>query len=126
MKVVENAMFADEFLNYLKNEKRMAKNSLDAYKGDVNDFNAFLKKRGIADITKATNTEVVAYLLDLKESGRSASTINRKLASLRSFCRFLLAFTEESICTSLAGARPAWIPEVPALRLVPANILFSG
>ena len=91
MKVVESAVFAEEFLNYLKNEKRMAKNSLDAYKGDVNDFQAFLTKRGIADITKATNTEVVAYLLDLKESGRSASTINRKLASLRSYCRYLLS-----------------------------------
>ncbi len=90
MKAAGNAKFVDEFLDHLKNEKRMAKNSLEAYKGDVNDFHAFLEKRGIAGFTKASNAEVVAYLLELKEQGRSASTINRKLASLRSFSRFLL------------------------------------
>ena len=91
MKVVENAAYLEEFLGYLKNEKRMAKNSLDAYKSDVNDVDAFLKSRGVADITKASNTDVVSYLLHLKEDGRSASTINRKLASLRSYCRYLLS-----------------------------------
>ena len=90
MKVTENAAYLEDFLGYLKNEKRMAKNSLDAYKSDVNDVDAFLKSRGIAGITKASNTDVVAYLLHLKEEGRSASTINRKLASLRSCCRWLL------------------------------------
>ena len=91
MKVVDNAAYLEEFLGYLKNEKRMAKNSLDAYKSDVNDVDAFLKSRGVADITKASNTDVVSYLLHLKEDGRSASTINRKLASLRSYCRYLLS-----------------------------------
>ena len=91
MKVVDSAAYLEGFLGYLKNEKRMAKNSLDAYKSDVNDVDAFLKSRGIADITKASNTDVVSYLLHLKEDGRSASTINRKLASLRSYCRYLLS-----------------------------------
>ena len=63
MKAVENAAYLEEFLGYLKNEKRMAKNSLDAYKSDVNDVDAFLKSRGVADITKASNTDVVSYLL---------------------------------------------------------------
>lgn len=91
MKANENALYLEEFLGYLKDEKRMAKNSLDAYKSDVNDFQAFLKKRGVKDVTKSSNTDVVAYLLNLKEEGRSASTINRKLASVRSYCRYLLA-----------------------------------
>lgn len=85
------ALEMDAFLDYLKNERRMAKNSLEAYKSDINDFQAFLQRRGIADITQGSNTDAVAYLLQLKEEGRSASTINRKLASLRAYSRFLLS-----------------------------------
>ena len=41
-------------------------------------------------MTDVKNTEVVAYLLELKNAGKSAATVNRKLASVRSFYRFLL------------------------------------
>ncbi len=41
-------------------------------------------------IPEATNADVVAYLLHLKSAGRSGATINRKLASIRSFYHFLI------------------------------------
>jgi integrase/recombinase XerD len=80
----------DGFIKYLDSEKHMAKNSLDAYKHDVNDFSNYLASKGVDDLMEATNTEVVSFLLYLKEKDRSASTINRKLASVRAYYTYLV------------------------------------
>ncbi|MDO4176469.1 MAG: site-specific tyrosine recombinase [Bacillota bacterium] len=83
-------MYVEQFTDYLKSEKRMAKNSLEAYERDVNEFAAFESSRGIDNILEASSTEIVAYLHSLKTAGKSASTVNRKLASVRSFFNYLL------------------------------------
>ncbi|MDO4868814.1 MAG: tyrosine recombinase [Bacillota bacterium] len=82
-------MYIEEFVQYLQKEKRMAKNTLEAYKRDVISFISFESSRGITDVTEVSSTEIVAYLHNLKSTGKSASTVNRKLASLRSFFRYL-------------------------------------
>lgn len=82
-------MYTEDFIEYLKTEKKMAKNSCDAYQRDVSGFVAFEASRGITDITAASSTEMVAWLHELKTLGRSASTVNRKVASVRAFYRYL-------------------------------------
>lgn len=83
-------MYIEQFSDYLKNTKKKAANTVEAYERDVKEFTSFVAARGIADATDVKNTEVVAYLLELKNAGKSAATVNRKLASVRSFYRFLL------------------------------------
>ena len=83
-------MYIEQFSDYLKNTKKKAANTVEAYERDVKEFTSFVAARGIADVTDVKNTEVVAYLLELKNAGKSAATVNRKLASVRSFYRFLL------------------------------------
>lgn len=78
------------FIEYLVSEKSMADTSLSAYSGDVREFNAYLTDHKGKDIPDATNADVVSYLLFLKSAGRSGATINRKLASVRAFYRFLM------------------------------------
>ncbi|MBQ9015819.1 MAG: tyrosine recombinase [Firmicutes bacterium] len=68
----------------------MAKNSCEAYRRDVSEFVAFEASRGITDVTSSSSTEMVAWLHQLKEMGRSASTVNRKVASVRAFYRYLI------------------------------------
>ncbi len=82
-------MHIEGFIKYLTKEKKMSKNSLEAYERDVLDFFAFEKEKGIKDLAETTNTEVVGYLLKLKNEGKSAATINRKLASTRSFFNYM-------------------------------------
>ncbi len=79
-----------QYVEYLTKEKHMAANSLEAYQRDLKDFSRFMSEKGVGDIDRCTNTDVVSYLLHLKEADKSASTINRKLASLRSYYGFLL------------------------------------
>ncbi len=78
-----------EFEYYLLNTKKMAANTVEAYKRDILSFSTFVKERGIDNIDEATNTEVVAYLMKLKQEGKAKATVNRKLASIRTYYNFL-------------------------------------
>ncbi len=82
-------MYTEDFAEYLQQEKKLAANSLEAYKRDVNAFLSFESKRGISDVTEMSSTEIIAYLHNLKEEGKSASTVNRKMASIRAYFNFL-------------------------------------
>ena len=68
----------------------MSPNTLEAYSRDVREFIAFEGSRSITDITETSGTEIVAFLHELKISGKSAATVNRKLASLRAFFNYLI------------------------------------
>ena len=83
-------MYIKDFIEYLQRERRMSKNTLEAYKRDVHEFVAFEGARGMTDLLDTSSTEIVAFLHDLKISGKSAATVNRKLASVRAFFNFLM------------------------------------
>jgi len=83
--------FLNDFINYLSSEKKMAMNSLQAYKRDVLEFGEMIREKQNLSLSEASNTEVVAYLLKLKNEGKSAATVNRKVASLRAFYNYLTA-----------------------------------
>lgn len=82
-------MKKDLFLIYLKEEKKAAENTSSAYIRDVMQFEEFLAQRGVEDSMEASNADVVAFLMDLKVKGSSKSTVNRKLASVRTYYAFL-------------------------------------
>lgn len=90
-------MLLEQFFDYLKHERKMAKNTLEAYQSDVLEFSTFEESRGITDLRHTQGTEVVAFLLKLKNEGKSAATVNRKLASVRSFYNFLQARQEIAV-----------------------------
>ena len=82
--------YKNEFIDYLKDEKKLAKNSCEAYGRDISEFLAFAWQQGRGAVTEVTSTDVIAYLHQLKQAGRSGSTINRKVASIRAYYRFLI------------------------------------
>ena len=82
-------MSIDRYESYLKNERKMSANTVQAYIRDIRHFADFVSGRGVSDVYDASNAEVVAYLMNLKTAGRSQSTVNRKLASIRTFFEFL-------------------------------------
>ncbi len=81
--------YLELFVYYLKNIKHMAQNSLAAYRRDIEEFHDHLRKSGISSPADISNTDVVSYIMSLRKNGRASSTINRKMASLRSYCAFL-------------------------------------
>lgn len=84
------AGYLEEFANYLEVDQRKAKNTREAYRRDVDAFSIILSEKKIDSLAHATNTQVVGYLLKLKNEGKSGATVNRKVASLRAFYRFMI------------------------------------
>lgn len=82
-------MIEESYMEYLTEEKKMSDNTKQAYLRDLKNFQTFILKRGLSGYEEASNAEIVAWLMELKASGRSKATVNRKLASLRSFYHYL-------------------------------------
>ena len=80
-----------EFERYLIEEKNMAANTIEAYQRDVKSFAKFAAERGIHKAEEAGNAEVVAFLMRLKQEGKAKATVNRKLASIRTWFQYLMA-----------------------------------
>lgn len=76
----------DEFLSYLENEKRYSLNTVKSYKRDLNDFIVYLKKEQLEEIDELT---VKNYLTSLYVLNLSKKTIARRIASLKSYYKFL-------------------------------------
>lgn len=78
-----------EFTDFLEAERGASASTVAAYIGDMKEFCTFMEDaRGKSGET-AGNADVAAFLMDLKEKGRSGATVNRKLASVRSYYAFL-------------------------------------
>jgi integrase/recombinase XerD len=88
-KIIGGQMYLDGFVEYLRTEKRRSGNTQEAYKRDYLHFEEFARSKGIYDLKDVSNTEIVSYLFRLKDEGKSAATVNRKLASLRALYTYL-------------------------------------
>ena len=83
-------MYIEDFEKFLIREKHASDNTVNAYMKDLEHFEDFVVSRGIARITDVANSDIVAYLIELKKQGRSKSTVNRRLTSIRTFYKFLV------------------------------------
>ncbi len=86
-------MLLEQFETFLREEKKVAANTIQAYIKDLQHFETFILARG-GRFNDVTNTDILAYLMKLKEEGKSGSTVNRKLASIRTFYNYLLREVE--------------------------------
>lgn len=80
----------EKFAAEIKTKKGVSDNSLAAYIADISEFAALAQKRGIQELSQAGEAEVVSYVMSLKQENKAASTIKRKLASLRNFYSYLV------------------------------------
>lgn len=81
----------ETFLKYIEYEKRYSKHTLISYKNDLSQFEAFLAdKYPQIEIDKSSHKEIRNWIIQLLENKNESTSINRKLASLRSYYKFLL------------------------------------
>lgn len=79
------------FLNYLRSEKRYSEHTLLSYQNDLNQFQDFLSVTfSISNTSDASYGMIRSWISFLSENQYSSRTINRKLACLRSFFKFLI------------------------------------
>lgn len=81
----------DSFINYLEFEKRASRHTVLAYRKDLEQFTEFcLLSFEKEDISTADHPEIRAWIIDLVDQGLSSTSVNRKIATLRSFYKFLM------------------------------------
>ena len=81
----------DSFVNYLEFEKKASPHTVEAYRRDLTQFEEFLALSfEINEISEAQHPELRAWVIDLVDSGLSTTSVNRKIATLRSYYKFLL------------------------------------
>lgn len=85
----EKLNMLNEFLNYLWVERGLSRNTINSYKYDLSQFLAYLVEQK-TDIKQVSQNVILRYLSLQKEQGRTARTISRYLAAIRSFYRYLL------------------------------------
>lgn len=78
------------FLNYLNFEKRVSTDTCKAYQKDLEQFSAYLKYTYKVELATEVKTVFIrSWVVSLVESGRTMSTIKRKLSSLKSYFNYL-------------------------------------
>jgi len=78
--------YIDKFINYLKIEKNASGHTITNYTIDLKAFSLFLGEAGIDSVD---HLALRRFLAELRGRNYSKRTIARKLASLRSFFKFL-------------------------------------
>jgi len=79
------------FQDYLQHEKKYSIHTVTAYVNDLFFFQDFLKVNFEQDSLEVVNYSMIrSWIISLVDNGISNSSVNRKMASLKSFYKFLL------------------------------------
>ena len=94
------------WLAQLRTEAALSRHTLDAYRRDLSIFSTYCEQAAV-DPTELSREHVLAFLEGQRTAGRAASTRARRLASLRSFCRFAAGegWLAADPCLDLASPR---------------------
>jgi len=132
--------YLDQFMDYLRVEKGVSSHTLSAYFRDITQFITYLRQeKGLMPVggrsytgwqdkflSKITHLHLRAYLAYLKEREYTPASINRKLASLRSFFRYLCRKKGLKVNPVLALSSPKLGKSLPVfLDKIEVNELLS-
>jgi integrase/recombinase XerC len=106
----------ESFLNYLKKERNYSQNTILSYEDDLFQFNEFLKrylKKDNYSLSEIETATIRLFLGDLVDNGLSKKSIVRKVATLRSFYKYLLrnkAVTNNPVVNIVTPKLPKRLP----------------
>jgi len=84
-------MSLESFISYLGLEKNYSPHTTKAYRNDILEFQDFCRQQfGIEDIAQISYNLIRSWIVSLVESGVSNRSVNRKIASLKAYYKYLL------------------------------------
>jgi integrase/recombinase XerC len=135
-------MFIDRFIRYIKFEKRYSPHTVSAYQSDLDQFIAFLNNPDklipapVAEIThpsQITHYQIRNWMVELMNHQILARSINRKIATLRKYFKFLL---QEGVIEINPASKintpkvpknlPVIVEDVKLTQLLDENEVFSN
>ena len=79
----------DKFISYLQFEKRYSNHTILAYRQDLDSFKEFAELEKITEFSDLSSSFIRSWIVYLIEGGMKNKSVNRKLASLRTFYKWL-------------------------------------
>ena len=102
------------FLDFLEIEKRYSSHTVLAYRNDLEQFGAFLKKSyDESDCISANHLMIRTWVIEMMEKDLDPKSVNRKLATLRTFYKFLLRNNKLEINPMLKVRAPKMRKKLP-------------
>ncbi|WP_174613660.1 site-specific tyrosine recombinase XerD [Virgibacillus ihumii] len=81
----------EDFIHYLQVERGLSDNTLKSYQRDLKQYMAFIEnhihKKSWNDVER---NDIIGFLYELKDNGKSAATISRAISSIRAYHQFLI------------------------------------
>lgn len=85
------AEFIDRFSTYLNEETHLSQNTCSSYVRDVRQFAEYLaQNHGITEPSGVKKKNIEEYLSYMTSKGKSAATVTRSIASIRSFFGYMI------------------------------------
>jgi integrase/recombinase XerC len=82
-------LYKDDFLSYLRFEKRYSPHTVASYNNDLKQFDIFCMQAG-SDGFVLDSSIIRMWVVSLLDQGISPRSVNRKLSTLKSFARYLM------------------------------------
>lgn len=80
----------DAYLDHLRVERALAKNSLEAYARDLGELTGTLPEDVIDEPRRIEGRHILAFVVTSAERGKSARSAARQLSAIRGFFKFLV------------------------------------
>jgi len=104
-----------QYLNYIAFERGYSPHTIRSYKNDLGEFLDFLESYDAdSDISKTEKSAIQFFLQKLSSKGLCARTLARKLASLKSFYKYLFQnqLTTKNVTTTIKTPKlPRQLPD---------------
>ena len=82
-------LYKENYLSYLKFEKRYSDHTILAYGKDVQSFFNFCRNNGFEEIA-LDHKSIRLWIVNLLETKHTPRSVNRKISSLRNYIKFLI------------------------------------
>jgi len=84
-----NENLINDFIDCLRFERRLSKNTIVSYQRDLEKYRFFLNSSKIKEILNVSNDQIL-YFLEFLYKTQSSSSVSRVLATLRTFYKYLV------------------------------------
>ncbi|MBP5343270.1 tyrosine recombinase [bacterium] len=108
----KNKKYLDDFLSYLRNERRYSDNTVLAYRTDIEHYISFLDKEEFGDLDEVSHKVAEFYLGELRDT-YTPKSIQRKISSLKTMYNYFLENKEMDMNPFIAVTLPKLEKRLP-------------
>jgi integrase/recombinase XerC len=128
-------MFLEQFISYIKYEKRYSPHTVTAYESDLAQFYTFLNNPEVTvnHPAEITHQHIRSWMVSLMDQQLTARSVNRKVATLRKYFKFLLQGQHISSAPTARIQTPKITRQLPTVvedeklsRLLDNNEVFTN